>query len=79
MLAASLLKRTYSEGDQTLEPLFAVDEAVAEEEPVPLPVTFELELDLVNEASRLAIELLAAAAASAEDSATKAWENVAFP
>lgn len=43
------------------------------EEPVALPVA--LELELVIEASTLAIELLAAA----DDSATNAWENVALP
>ena len=71
------LNSTYSDGDQTIEPLFAVEEEADVEELVVLPLAFELEL--VVEASTLAIELLEAAAASADDSATKACENVAFP
>jgi hypothetical protein len=53
-----------------LEPLFAVDEAEAN--PEALLVALELAPALVLEASTLAIELLAAAAASAEDSAENA-------
>jgi hypothetical protein len=45
------LEETYSEGDQTVEPLFAVDEAVAEEELAALPVTVELDPELVTVAS----------------------------
>ena len=58
--------KTYNEGDQTTEPLFVV--AAAEPEPVALV----LALELVIEASTLAIELEVAAAASTDDSATKA-------
>jgi len=57
-----------------LAPLFLVAEAAAEvEEPVGLLVA--LELEPVTDASVQAIELLAAAAASAEDSATKAYQT----
>jgi hypothetical protein len=62
--------KSYREGDQTIEALFVGEAEAGEEEPVALPVV--LEYELVTDASIPAFEVLAAATASAEDSATKA-------
>jgi len=65
-----------SDGDQILAPLFPVAEVEADPEALLVALELDLavavELELVIEASTLAIELLAAAAASADDSATNA-------
>ena len=70
VLFATLVQTTYKGGGQTLAPLFPVAEAEAD--PEVLLVALKLAPGLVPEDSTLAIELLAAAAASADDSATNA-------
>lgn len=70
VLIATLVQTTYKEGEQTLAPLFPVAEAEAD--PEVLLAVLVLTPALVLEDSTLAIELLAAAAASADDSATNA-------